>query len=75
MYDKDSSANTVVLYDEINYYYVDYKKRIFNRDYYMRIKILPKDGLNKGAVKFSVENGLKVIDIIGMTYHLADKIK
>ena len=26
MYDKDSSANTVVLYDEINYYYVDYKK-------------------------------------------------
>lgn len=69
-YDKDSSASAVVLYDEVNYYYSNYKKRIYNRDYYSRIKILSNEGLSKGSIKFTIGDGFEILEITGITYNL-----
>tara|TARA_R110001632_G_scaffold1883_3_gene8455 strand:- start:46637 stop:48616 length:1980 start_codon:yes stop_codon:yes gene_type:complete len=69
-YEKDSSANAVMLYEEGNYYYSNYKKRIANRDYYTRIKILKKEGLDFGSYTIPVAKEIELSNLNGITYNL-----
>ena len=69
-YDKDPSAKALILYDEVNYYFSNYKKRIFNRDYYQRIKILSNDALDWGTSTFSIGDGFEILMIEAITYNL-----
>jgi hypothetical protein len=72
-YDKDPSAPAVMLYDEISYYYSNYKKKIFNRDFYSRIKILSTDGLAKGTITYTLSKDLEILEITGITYNLNEQ--
>ena len=49
-YKKDSPANALVLYEQANYYRSKPKKFRFTTEYYKRIKIFNKKGLNKATV-------------------------
>ena len=46
-YGKDPSAPAVVLYDEVSYYYSDYKKKIFNRDIIHALKFFQTKACQK----------------------------
>ena len=72
VYEKDSSAVAVVLHDEGNRYYSDAKKRLFTTDYYSRIKIINKNGLEHGTHKFRLYYKNTVKNIEGITYNLGD---
>jgi hypothetical protein len=72
-YEKDPSAPAVVLYDEISYYFSNYKKKIFNRDIYSRVKILSTDGLQEGTRIFTLSKDIDVLEITGITYNLNEQ--
>jgi hypothetical protein len=55
-YPKDSSAAAVVLYDQGNLYTYDNNLNGFRTDYYFRIKILKKEGLNKATIRIPFFN-------------------
>tara|TARA_R110001632_G_scaffold29662_6_gene78598 strand:+ start:491 stop:2494 length:2004 start_codon:yes stop_codon:yes gene_type:complete len=76
-YKKDSSASAVVLYDEGNRYYSDYKKRLFTTDFYSRIKILNNNGLKHGSQKFRLyyKNTLNYIEAVTSNIKGSDKIE
>lgn len=72
-YERDSSAAAVVLYDEGNYYHINYysvKKRSHVRDYYLRIKILNNEGLDKGTISAYVAPWMEFSELKGTTYNL-----
>lgn len=72
-YDKDTTANALVLYEHANHYLDEdnnYKKRT---DYYFKIKILKKEGNNKAIIKIPFYDKEKVQHIKGITYNLSQK--
>jgi hypothetical protein len=69
-YDEDLSAPAVILYEEGNYYYSNYKKRVATRDYYVRTKILNNKGLNKSSYITSLGKGIEINNLKGITYNL-----
>ncbi|MCF2875461.1 MULTISPECIES: DUF3857 domain-containing protein [unclassified Tenacibaculum] len=74
-YEKDTTANAVVLYEHANYF-LD-KKRNYNKttDYYFRIKVLKKGGEDKATIKIPFYGDEKVHSIKGITYNLSDQNK
>lgn len=71
-YEKDTTANAVVLYEHANYYIDesrDYKK---TTDYYFKIKILKKEGTNKATIQIPFYGGEKVHSIKGITYNISE---
>jgi hypothetical protein len=72
-YDKDPAAPAVVLYNELSYYFSNYKKKIFNRDFYKRVKILSKDGLEEGTRSYTLSKDFEIIEITGVTYNLNEQ--
>ncbi len=54
-YDKEPSANAVVLYEKGNYYYKNFKKTVrLVKEYHVRIKILKKQGYDEGTIQIPV---------------------
>lgn len=71
VYDKDSTANAVVLYDFANTYYSEEKDNYrFRTDYYKRIKLFNKKASNKATIKISLYGEQKIKDIKAITYTL-----
>lgn len=73
VYEKDSSANAVVLYEHGNYYRDELKNFRFVTDYYKRVKIINKDGFNKATVNIYTYKEEMVTDIKAVTYNLNDR--
>ncbi|TDQ22733.1 DUF3857 domain-containing protein [Tenacibaculum caenipelagi] len=70
-YDKDTTANAVVLYEHANYYIdenKDYKK---TTDYYFKVKILKKEGTNKATIQIPFYGDEKVHSIKGISYNIS----
>ena len=73
-YEKDSTANALVLYEQANYYRSKPKNFRFTTEYYKRIKIFNKKGLNKATVTIYTNKDQKelISDIKAITYNLND---
>jgi hypothetical protein len=73
-YKKDSTANALVLYEQANYYRSKPKNFRFTTEYYKRIKIFNKKGLNKATVTIYTNKDQKelISDIKAITYNLND---
>lgn len=72
VYEKDSTAAAVVLYEHANVYLDqknDYKTRT---DYYYRIKILDKTAFDEANVALELYKDQKVLDIRAITYNITD---
>lgn len=72
IYDKDSTASAVVLYEHANIYLDsdnDYNTRT---DYYFRIKILNRAAFEKANIEISTYKKERAIDIKGYTYNLSE---
>lgn len=69
-YDKDPTANAVVLYDQGNLYTYDNKVDEFKTDYYFRIKILKKEGYQNATVKIPYYKKQEIKNIQAITYNL-----
>ena len=72
VYQKDSTAAAVVLYEHANVYIDpnnDYNTRT---DYYYRIKILDKTAFDKANIEINSYKKKKVINIEGITYNISE---
>lgn len=72
VYDKDSSAVAVVLYDQGNLYLYNNNLGEFRTDNYFRIKILKKDGFRKATIKIPFYDKQEIKNIEAITYNLSD---
>ena len=70
LYSKDSTASAVVLFEHGNVYINEKRDFNFTTDYYYRIKILKKEGLNKAIINIPVYSKEKVHDVKAITYNL-----
>ncbi|WGH74074.1 DUF3857 domain-containing protein [Tenacibaculum tangerinum] len=71
-YEPDTTANAVVVYEHANYYLDekrDYKK---TTDFYFKIKILKKEGVEKATVSIPYYGDEKVHSVKGITYNLTE---
>lgn len=69
-YEKDSTANALVLYEHANVY-MEQKKYNIQTDYYYRVKIFNKKGEDNATIKFRTY-GKKVKNVKGITYNLGN---
>ena len=72
VYEKDSTANAVVLFEHANLYIDEERNFDFTTDFYFRIKILKKDGLDKATINIPLYSKEKVHDIRAITYNLLE---
>lgn len=73
VYEKDSTAAAVVLYEHANVY-LDPKNNYNTRtDYYYRIKILDKTAFDEANIAIELYKEKKVLDIRAITYNITDK--
>lgn len=70
IYAKDSSAVAVVLYEQSNTYMNPAKNYDFSTDFYYRIKILKKEGFEKGTVKIIFHEKESIDKIEAYTYNI-----
>lgn len=71
-YDKDSTANALVLYEHANYYIDKKRKYNYTTDYYFRVKILSKEGFDQSKISIQVFDQEKIHSIKAKTYNLLD---
>ncbi|MEO9571643.1 MAG: DUF3858 domain-containing protein [Polaribacter sp.] len=72
IYDKDSTATAVVLYEHANRYPDRDNDEIPRTDYYYRIKILNKASFNLANIKINLYKEQRIKDISAKTYNLTD---
>ncbi|MFY0604598.1 MAG: DUF3857 domain-containing protein [Flavobacteriaceae bacterium] len=72
IYKKDSTANALVLFEKGHFYIPDIKILRFKTDYYKRIKILNKDGLDYATKKILLTDKDKLTNLVAVTYNLKD---
>jgi hypothetical protein len=74
-YEKDSSANALVLYEQGNYYRSKLKDFRFTTDYYHRVKIFNREGVKNATITLYTSNNHNEIisDIKAISYNLNDK--
>lgn len=70
VYELDSTANAVVLYEQSNFYPNNKSKTKFATDNYYRIKVLTSDGLEKGTYSFGLYKKDKLLEVQAITYNL-----
>lgn len=70
IYDKDSTAVAVVLYEQGNSYMNPSKDYNLSTDYYYRIKILKKEGFDKGIIKIPYYKKESVTNLKAITYNI-----
>ena len=73
IYDKDSTAAAVVLYEHANVYLDPTEKYNTRTDYYYRIKILDKTAFEKADIEINLYKKKRVLNIRGITNNLSDK--
>jgi hypothetical protein len=72
IYDKDSTATAVVLYEHANRYPDINNDEIPRTDYYYRIKILDKSAFDLADISIDLYKKQRVKDISAITYNLSD---
>ncbi|MCL7754190.1 DUF3858 domain-containing protein [Polaribacter sp. Z022] len=72
VYDKDSTATAVVLYEHANRYPDKANNEIPRTDYYYRIKILDKASFDLANIVIGIYKDQRVKDISAKTYNLTD---
>lgn len=72
VYDKDSTAAAVVLYEHANVYLDVENDNNTRIDYYYRIKILNKEAFNKANVSIELYKEKRVLDIKAITYNTSE---
>lgn len=72
VYDKDSTATAVVLYEHANRYPDRENDEIPRTDYYYRIKILDKASFNLADITINLYKKQQIKDISAITYNLTD---
>ena len=72
IYDKDSTATAVVLYEHANYYVDQHNDYNLTTDYYFRIKILNKEAFDLATIKIPLFGKEKVRGIKAKTYNLSN---
>ncbi|WP_158837390.1 transglutaminase domain-containing protein [Polaribacter sp. L3A8] len=73
VYDKDSTATAVVLYEHANRYPDRENDEIPRTDYYFRIKILNKSSFNLADITVNLYKKQKIEDISAITYNITEK--
>ncbi len=74
-YEKDTTANAIVLYEHANYYLDKNKDYKNTTDYYFKIKILKKDGDNKATIRIPIYGEEELHSIKALTYNLSENNK
>jgi hypothetical protein len=72
VYEKDTTATAVVLYEHKNLYMDASREYNIRTDYYYRIKILDKNSFDLSEITIDLYKEKKAIDIKGITYNLND---
>ena len=72
IYDKDTTASAVVLYEHANVYLDPYNDHKTRTDYYYRIKILDKTTYHLANITLNQYKKKKIIDIKAITYNLSE---
>lgn len=72
IYDKDSTAAAVVLYEHANVYLDQNNDYNTRTDYYYRIKILNKTAFNEANIEINLYKKKRVLDIKAITYNLSE---
>lgn len=72
VYDKDSTATAVVLYEHANRYPDNNKSEIPRTDYYFRIKIFDKASFNSANITINLFKEQKLLDLRAVTYNLTE---
>ena len=73
VYDKDSTATAVVLYEHANRYPDRENDEIPRTDYYFRIKILDKSSFDLANLTVNLYKKQKIEDISAITYNITEK--
>ena len=73
VYDKDSTATAVVLYEHANLYMDKYHNYETRTDYYYRIKIFDKASFDLANSTINLFKEQRVIDIKATTYNLTER--
>lgn len=73
-YKGDSTANALVLFEKVHYYIPDLNELRFKSDYYRRIKIFNKDGLEYAVEKIFLKRGEELQNVSAVTYNLKDSV-
>lgn len=71
-YEKDPDARAVVLYEHGNLFIDETNDFDFTTNYYYRIKILKKEGVDKATIKIPFYKKERVYEIKGFTYNTID---
>lgn len=72
VYEKDASANAVVLYEHGNLYVNKAKNFNFTTDYYFRVKILKKDAFDRATINIPLYGKEEIHDIKAITINLVE---
>ncbi|QNM86221.1 DUF3857 domain-containing protein [Polaribacter pectinis] len=72
VYEKDSTASAVVLYEHANRYPDNNKREIPRTDYYFRIKIFNKAAFDKANIAINLYKEQKILDVSAVTYNLTE---
>ncbi|WP_235318226.1 DUF3857 domain-containing protein [Polaribacter sp. Hel1_85] len=72
VYDKDSTATAVVLYEHANRYPDRSNDEIPRTDYYYRIKILDKSAFDLADISINLYKKQRIEDISAISYNLTD---
>lgn len=71
-YKKDPGANALVLYEMGNLYTSMEKSHIHVVDFYHRVKILKKEGLDKGTIKIPYLSDEKISSVLAVSHYLKE---
>ncbi|WKD86547.1 hypothetical protein KCTC32516_01923 [Polaribacter huanghezhanensis] len=74
VYDKDSTAAAVVLFDHGNLFFYNNNLNETWTDYYFRIKILKTEGSRKAIIKIPYYDKQEIKNIKGVTYNISNQI-
>ena len=71
-YEKDTTANAVVLYEHANLYRDITNKYVFRTDYYHRVKLFKKEAFDKATISIPLYKRERIKKVKAITYNLED---
>ena len=70
VYEKDSTANAVVLYEHVNVYLDEKNDLDYRTDYYNKIKLIRKESFDRATVKVLLANKERILGVKALSYTL-----
>jgi len=70
VYEKDSTANAVVLYEHANVYLDEKHDLDYRTDYYHKIKLIRKESFDRATVKVLLANKERIVGVKALSYTL-----